>query len=586
MGFQPEVGTQLVINGQRFTIGAHPNAPSIPYGQEGRQGTVYLLHTEDRRRKKALKVFRSKFVNPSLVYHTQQIAKFIGVEGLLACDRAIVAPQSNTELLREEPDLLYAVVMAWIEGPTWMDMLLNKQKLTRRQSHSAAYALAQTLAAMEQRGLSHGDLSAPNVMLPMFGEKAASVRPVDYVQLIDLEQMYATHLERPEHLPLGSPGYASQRHPLTQMWGAQSDRFAGSVLLMEMLTASSDSFFELAWGESYFAPEDMQKDGERYAGLIEYVRSAWGESVASLFIRVWESGDLSQCPTFGEWLIELAKLESGTRMPQAGASAAAAAVRESESATKEGSADEAHQGQLKRARQYEAKGKYVEAMDVYRSILQRDPNASLAEEVAIAFEGLAAKQAAKQTDKHERSRRRQSRMRRIAMTVILVGGLGAGGYFAYDYLKDFDFNSKAGKPSVTTEELNAKIESLEADVADKKETIKELSKQIDKLSKPLDQKKEDMMRQLSQDFDQIRKSAALTANARTDPSRLTFDASAVYMEHLHDYLIETYHFDSHFVEQLKVVEGYYYPFLYNHNRNAQLNIRFFNDYKELITGGI
>ncbi|MFB9277180.1 hypothetical protein [Cohnella cellulosilytica] len=582
MGFQPEVNAPLIINGQRFAIGQHPNAPTIPYGQEGRQGTVYLLHSEDRRRKKAMKVFRSKFVNPSLVYHTQQIAKFSGVEGLLACERFIVTPQNNTELLREEPDLLYAVVMSWIEGPTWMDMLLNKQKLTRRQSHSAAYALAQALVAMEQRGLSHGDLSAPNVMLPMFGERGASVRPIDYVQLIDLEQMYASHLERPEHLPVGSPGYASQRHPLTQMWGPYSDRFAGAVLLTEMLGACLDSFFDSTWGESYFAPEETQSYGERYARLVEFIRSEWGEAIVSLFIRAWDSNELSQCPTFGEWMIELAKTESGSKTSRIAASAAA--ISAIGSGAKEEMAAAAQEGQLKRARQYESKGKYLEAMDVYRSILQRNPNANLAKEIAIALESLTAKQDIKQNESRERNRRRFSSMRRIATISAIVGCLGIGGYFAFGSIKDFINKAGSSQPSVSVDELKLKVANLEADVADKNAQIKEMKKQIEHLSKPLSQKQEDMLMQLSQDYEQIRKAAETKADSRTDPSQLVFEASQSYMNHLHNYLIGTYQWDSHFVEQLKAVEGYYYPFMYNHNRNAQLNIRFFNDYKDHLTG--
>ncbi|XID94308.1 hypothetical protein ACF3MZ_07235 [Paenibacillaceae bacterium WGS1546] len=582
MAFQPEVNSQLAINGQRFTIGAHPNAPAIPYGQEGRQGTVYLLHSEDRRKKKALKVFRSKFVNPSLVYHTQQIAKFSGVEGLLACERSIVTPQNNSELLRAEPDLLYAVMMAWIEGPTWMDMLLNKRKLTRRQSHSAAYALAQALVAMEQRGLSHGDLSAPNVMLPMFGDRGASVRPVDYVQLIDLEQMYASHLERPEHLPVGSPGYASQRHPLTQMWGPQSDRFAGAVLLTEMLGACSDFFFDSAWGESYFAPEETQNYGDRYAKLVEFVRSEWGEPIVSLFIRAWESGDLSQCPTFGEWLIELAKTESGMKTPSV--SVAALPGRTTTPDANAETVANAHEGLLKRARQYEAKGKFIEAMDVYRSILQRDPNANLAKEIAIALESLEAQQEAKQQENRERGKRRLTSMRRIATVSLIVGSLSMGSFYGYDFVKEFINRTKSPSAAVSVDEWKTKVASLEADIADKNARIKEMAKQIDHLSKPLEQKQEEMRMQLAQDYDRIRQAAATTADSRTNPSQLTFDAAETYMDHLYEYLTGTYQWDPIFVDQLKTVEAYYYPFLYNHNRNAQLNIRFFNDYKEQFIG--
>jgi hypothetical protein len=100
----------------------------------------------------------------------------------------------------------------------------------------------------------------------------------------------------------------------------------------------------------------------------------------------------------------------------------------------------------------------------------------------------------------------------------------------------------------------------------------------------MDQKNETLWRQLSEDYEQIRKSAALVPNSRTDPVQLTFDAAQAYMEHFYSYLRDAYNLDAYLIEQLQLVEGYYYPFIYNHNRNSQLNIRFFNDYKAKITG--
>lgn len=586
MGFQPDVNTALILNGRKYTIGEHPNAPSIPYGQEGRQGVVYLLHAEDRRRKKALKVFRGKFVNPSLVYQTQQISKYAKVEGLLACDRFIVTPQDNKDLLSVEPDLLYAIAMAWIEGPTWMDILLGRQKLTRKQSHNAAYSLAQSLVAMEQRGLAHGDLSAPNVMLPMFGDQAAQVKPVDYVQLVDLEQMYASHLERPEHLPTGSPGYGSTQHPLSAQWGPHADRFAGAVLLMEMLGASSSDFFDAAHGESYFAPDELQTASGRFDRLVEAIRSEWGQAVSSLCMRAWDSRDLTQCPTFGEWLIELAKLEAGAARSGDTPAILTASKQREEAAAADSKGTEAHPADrmLDRAKRYESKGKYAEAMDLYRTILRQDPHASLAKEIEIAIADLEEKLEARLGNKREQSKRRLRSLRKTTVAALLVVLLGTGGYYAYNFLKDFDFGGKQRTATESVADLKLKIQSLEGEVSDKQKTIEDLTARMEQLGKPMEQRNEDMLMQLSQDFEQIRKAAQLAPDKRTDPSQLTYDAAQTFMEHWYAYLSDSYLLDGYFVEQLKLVEGYYYPFLYNHNRNAQLNIRFFNDYKNQLTG--
>ncbi|MBO9599720.1 MAG: hypothetical protein J7559_18085, partial [Cohnella sp.] len=377
MSFQPEAGARLEINGNAYLIGAHPNAQRLPYGQEGRQGTVYLLESEHGRKRKALKVFRGKFVNPSLAHHSRQIAGNADVSGLSACERFIVTPQNDPDLLHREPDLLYAVVMPWIEGPTWMDVMLNKRPLTRKQAFSAAFALVQALAGMEQRGLAHCDLSGPNVMLPMLGERSLGVKPIDYIQLIDLEQMYASSLDRPEHIAGGSPGYAPIHLTASQLWGVQADRFAGAVLIAEMLSSCFEAFFAEAWGESYFAPDELQRGGDRAGSMVDRLRREWGDGIADLFARAWDSDDLSACPTFGEWSVALSRSEHlvttvSTRETAFSETAAAGAAVQEDSASRTRSAanEPGSAGQdalLRKAKQYEDKGKYKEALELYRT---------------------------------------------------------------------------------------------------------------------------------------------------------------------------------------------------------------------------
>ncbi|THF73933.1 protein kinase domain-containing protein [Cohnella fermenti] len=585
MGFQPEVNSLIAVNGELYSIGQHPQAPGIPYGQEGRQGTVYLLHSEDGRRKKALKVFKSKFVTPSLVHHTTQLAKFTGIAGLAACDRFIVTPQNNTDLLRREPELLYAVVMAWVEGPTWMDILLNRQQLTRREAHSAAFALAQALASMEQRGLAHCDLSGPNVMLPMLGENAANVRPINNVQLIDLEQMYSTLLDRPEHVPIGSPGYAGRLLTQASLWSAHSDRFAGAVLLMEMLASCTDSFFPNAWGESYFAPQELQTDVGRYHRLAESVRTNWGESVASLFVRAWESGDSQQCPTFGEWIIEMAKIEryiaKEPQAPGAGLEQAAAAT---ESSPSEYAGVQA--ALLRKAEQLEAKEKFKEAIGAYRAIQARNPNSSLAKEVDIAIEALEKRHGGKSSLKRERGKLALRWGKRIVWTVGVLGVLGTGGYYGYGYLKDIDFHrGGARQDQLTLEEAKESIRSLEQSVREKEAAIAQLSKQLEEQKKPMSKRSDELMGKLAEDYESIRKLGNDSGDTGEGPSAQAYKAAKQYMDDLFHSLVYSFNMDEKFVEQTRIVEGYYYPYLYNRNRNTQLNIKFFREYAVNFQGG-
>ena len=43
MPFQPAADQRLTIEGRTYRLVAHPAAPGLPYGQEGRQAVVYAL---------------------------------------------------------------------------------------------------------------------------------------------------------------------------------------------------------------------------------------------------------------------------------------------------------------------------------------------------------------------------------------------------------------------------------------------------------------------------------------------------------------------------------------------------------------
>ncbi|WP_304502594.1 WG repeat-containing protein [Brevibacillus daliensis] len=310
MVFQPSVGEELQINGITYTIGEHPIAPHIPYGQEGRQGIVYqLVPTKETASSwKAIKVFRDQYKDPKQVYISEKLGENAKLPGLLVCDRHVLTPQAHSALLSKHRDLMYAVVMPWIEGPTWMDVILDKRVLTRSESLLLARSLAKVLSAMEQQGLAHCDLSGPNILLPRL-VKDSIEDGFSYVELVDVEQMYAPRMERPHVVFGASPGYSPTQASETALWSQYADRFAGAILLAEMLGWSDPTIRKNAWGESYFMPEEIPTSEQRYPLLLSSIRNNWGEEVATLIDRAWLSQELNQCPTFGEWLIALMDLD-------------------------------------------------------------------------------------------------------------------------------------------------------------------------------------------------------------------------------------------------------------------------------------
>jgi WD40 repeat protein len=325
MSFRPNVHDELIIDGVAYRIAEHPAAPGFPYGQEGRAGIVYCLQNPATASKAALKVFRARFRTPALVSQAEKLAAFADLPGLTVCRRTVLTPQRNADLLRREPDLTYAVLMPWIEGPTWTEVMLEKRPLTPQQALDLARAFADLLSRMEQNGLAHCDLSGPNVLLPMLAGQTAdrrpqtAYRPPSAVELVDVEGLYAPGLPRPEALPSGSSGYA-HRTAREGLWGPTADRFAGAVLLAEMLGWCDPQVVQAAWGESYFDPQEMQQDTPRYRTLMAALERRWGSNVARLFERAWRSDSLLDCPTFGEWLVALPEQPVGpTFSPSASA---------------------------------------------------------------------------------------------------------------------------------------------------------------------------------------------------------------------------------------------------------------------------
>jgi hypothetical protein len=325
MSFRPNAHDELIIDGVAYRIAEHPAAPGFPYGQEGRAGIVYCLQNPATASKAALKVFKPRFRTPALVSQAEKLAAFADLPGLTVCRRTVLTRAQNADLLRQHPDLIYAVLMPWIEGPTWTEVMLEKRPLTPQRALDLARALAEVLESMEVHGL------AP--LRPLRPE-----RPPAYAGGTDGRPPTADRLPPTLRSRIGgrrgplrprpaAPGGPAQRllrlrppHRPRGPVGPTADRFAGAVLLAEMLGWCDPQVVQAAWGESYFDPQEMQQDTPRYRTLMAALERRWGSNVARLFERAWRSDSLLDCPTFGEWLVALPEQPVGpTFSPSASA---------------------------------------------------------------------------------------------------------------------------------------------------------------------------------------------------------------------------------------------------------------------------
>jgi hypothetical protein len=410
MSFRPNAHDELIIDGVAYRIAEHPAAPGFPYGQEGRAGIVYCLQNPATASKAALKVFKPRFRTPALVSQAEKLAAFADLPGLTVCRRTVLTRAQNADLLRQHPDLIYAVLMPWIEGPTWTEVMLEKRPLTPQQALDLARALAEVLESMEVHGLAHCDLSGPNVLLPMLAGQTAdrrpqtAYRPPSAVELVDVEGLYAPGLPRPEALPSGSSGYA-HRTAREGLWGPTADRFAGAVLLAEMLGWGDESVREACYGETYFDPAEMPAQGStgeavlrpnppRYRTLTAALARHYGQPVADLFERAWTSETLADCPTFGEWLVALPEQPVAQAFslstPAAETTAGEQPTSPQESAAVDATAE--IRAFMQVARRFEEQHNYQAALEAYRQALelaQADPSLrSLAREIELTIQDV------------------------------------------------------------------------------------------------------------------------------------------------------------------------------------------------------
>jgi len=298
MAFRPRVNDSIHIDQRKLTFSEHPSAPGMPYGQTGRRATVYQLAGQNGERY-ALKVFTAAFRSRQVEEQAGQLAGYAQLPGLTACEREVISLRRHASLVGQHAELEDAVLMPWIQGMTWQEVVMNRQAVTRGQSLMLAENLVRILAVMEQNGIAHCDLSAPNVIVN-FTALGVGNGGGSSMELIDLEDMYAPGMGRPEKLPAGSAGYAHRR-AVEGVWEAPGDRFAGAVLLAEMLGWCDERVRSGAFGEQYFDMSEMQQECSRFHLLLERLAVIWGAEVKALFDRAWRSATMDECPSFAEW---------------------------------------------------------------------------------------------------------------------------------------------------------------------------------------------------------------------------------------------------------------------------------------------
>lgn len=292
MAFRPKIHSTIQLGNTSYVFMEHPSARGIPYGQAGSRATVYQVRDMSGRFY-ALKVFLHKYRDDENIYSATRLQKFANISGLEVCSRIVLNKDNHAVLIKQYPDLEYAILMPWVDGRTWYDTVFTRDELPKDESLSFAKTFASLLSSMEEKGLAHCDLSGPNVIVSTSGQSST-------VALVDVEEMFGPGLKKPAYLPSGTAGYA--HHAVSDgLWGANADRFSGAVLLAEMLAWFDQRTRNMAAKEHFFKAEELQKDNNKFRLICSVLHENWGSNVENLFRQAWISHSLAECPSFSEW---------------------------------------------------------------------------------------------------------------------------------------------------------------------------------------------------------------------------------------------------------------------------------------------
>lgn len=315
--FEPKANEQFPLRiesqDRYFQALEHPRAPGFAHAMEGGKAFVYRLkELNSSDGEYALKVMKAKHRDPSLEDICNKLDALKTVPGLGVCERCCLSPSNAPDAIRQFKDLSYAILMPWVQGFSWFDVLYLGKKgqhtLTIEQSVTLALNLADILARLEERGIAHCDLSAGNIILD-----AQTLT----VELLDVEDVFAPGFRQPASLPLGTPGYQHKTSAQGQ-WGATADRFAAAVLLSEMLGWHDTNAKDASYGETYFEPAELQKPNvQRFdvlVGAISSHRNA--EPLIDLLRAAWESDTLDACPSIQQWAQAIKSVKTGVRFSQ------------------------------------------------------------------------------------------------------------------------------------------------------------------------------------------------------------------------------------------------------------------------------
>jgi serine/threonine protein kinase len=300
--FKPDPGDTLVLFGEPMAFPQHPSARiRMPNSAEGGRATVYELRDPGGRRL-ALKVFRLRYREPGLAQSGARLTGLRALQGMNAAQRQVLLP--GDDIVRRFPDLEYALLMPWIDGETWTEVMMRGAALPAGTAIHLCARFLSVMRDLETAGAAHTDIAGGNVVVQQ--------DPIG-VQLLDLEDMYLAGAPRPANPRPGSDGY---QHRLREpVFCPEGDRYAAAVLAAEILAMADPALTEMGSDTGMFgAPAGDPVGDAAYTRVDPWLRQV-APDFASTFWRAWHAPRLAECPTLAELHDSIRPLADVTPLP-------------------------------------------------------------------------------------------------------------------------------------------------------------------------------------------------------------------------------------------------------------------------------
>jgi serine/threonine protein kinase len=295
--FAPSLDMTLTINPNTYRFVPHPHFSDEVFVVEGGEALLYQLQDTAYGHLYALKVMKPIYRSHQCVRIALALHPYRHTPGLPLANRICLTQTRCPDLIATYPDLEYATLMPWLSGKSWAGLLLDRAfsaQYTSATALSLATAMADVLQRLEALHWAHTDIAGSNVIISS---------DFHHIALLDLEGLYTSASPAPAWRSQGSPGYQHRHLDQRGQSRPEGDRFAGAILLTEMLTWWNPLVRALTSddAESLFTPETLQKSGTPLWQAVRNTLWTMQPDLLYLFDQAWASEDLSQCPELKAW---------------------------------------------------------------------------------------------------------------------------------------------------------------------------------------------------------------------------------------------------------------------------------------------